>query len=103
MRFVSSILALLLTLVFVASVFAQTGELYERALKYYATGKYSQAAETLKEYINERPDPGAYYLLGYSLYKLGRHDEARRYFKQVYLIDPRFDPSKIDFSVIKKR
>jgi len=102
MRLLSLFFSLLLIMSLSASAFSQTEALYQRALKYYATGKFTKAADTLKEYVEKKPDPTAYYLLGYSLYKIGKHEEARKYFKQVYLIDPKFDPSRIDFSVIKK-
>ncbi len=102
MRKLSVFFSLFLVMTFSTAAISQSKGLYERALKYYATGKYTKAADTLKEYVEKKPDPTAYYLLGYSLYKIGKHDEARRYFRQVYLIDPKFDPSKIDFSVIKK-
>ncbi len=102
MRLLSVLISLFLVLGLSTSALSQTEGLYKRALKYYATGKFKEAAQALKEYVEKKPSPEAYYLLGYSLYKTGRHDEARKYFEQVYLIDPKFAPSKIDFSVIKK-
>lgn len=103
MRILSVILSFMVFFVLSTGVFAQVTDLYKKALRYYIKGNYSKAAEVFKEYVSQKPDAAAYYMLGYSLYKIGRHEEARRYFKQAYLIDPKFSPSKIDYSVLKKK
>ncbi len=67
--------------------------LYDKAMKYYYAGKYEDSARLLKEYLKETADPKAYFRLGYSLYKLGRHDEANKYFEQSYLVTPDYTPT----------
>ena len=50
--------------------------------------------------MQKNPTPSAYYLLGYSLYKLGKFEEANEYFKEAYLLDPDFSLEKA--GLIKK-
>jgi len=79
-------------------VFADSDTAYDAALQCYSSGKYKEAVKYLTEYIQKKPDPAAYYLLGYSLYELRRFAEADEYFNQAYLIDPTFSPEKIGVS-----
>jgi hypothetical protein len=76
------------------TAYAKSDGEYEAALKSYYSGKYKDAVLHLKGYIAKRPDPAAYYLMGYSLYKLKRFDEANEYFRDAYLVDPAFTPMK---------
>lgn len=92
------VLVLIFLLATAASAFASAESEYETALKLYHSGKYKQAAEYLKGYVNSTPDPSAYYLIGYSLYKLGKFSEATQYFEQAYLIDPNFSPEESGLS-----
>lgn len=71
---------------------------YGRALQAYYGGHFRKAVKDLKGYVSERPDAGAYYLIGYGLYKLRKYKEATEYFDQAYLIDPTFSPEKIGFN-----
>ncbi len=64
-------------------------------LKFYNSGNYKAAVKQLQEYVNKKPDPTAYYLIGYSLYKLGKFSEADEYFNQAFLIDPDFSLEKV--------
>jgi tetratricopeptide (TPR) repeat protein len=86
-------------LTFSSALAAADSEL-DRALKDYGSGKYERAVVALKEYVEEKPSASAYYLIGYGLYKLGRHGESVRYFEDSYLIDPTFSPEKIEFPPI---
>ena len=63
---------------------------YERALKLYDRGKYREAVNLFSDYVQKRPDPSAYYYMGYASYKLGKYREATEYFQQAFLIDPNF-------------
>jgi hypothetical protein len=81
-------------LVFLAasgSAFAEND--YETALELYNRGEYQEAVTLLKDYVKENPEPSAYYLIGYSLYKLGRHEEADKYFNYAFLIEPDYSPT----------
>lgn len=82
----------LISLILANSVYAAKDHEYTEALKYYNSKKYQKAAELFKLYIRTNPDPAAYYRLGYSLYKIGKHDEAKEYFREAYLISPTFSP-----------
>jgi tetratricopeptide (TPR) repeat protein len=68
---------------------------FDAALKEYYSGHYNETVIRLKAYVEKRPDAPAYYLIGYSLYKLDRFKEADEYFKEAYLIDPGFSPEQL--------
>ncbi len=82
----------LLTAVCAGSEALAKNDSFEKAVRYYLKKDFRHAAENLKQYIAERPDPAAYYLLGYASYKLKRFDEANAYFAEAYLIDPAISP-----------
>jgi tetratricopeptide (TPR) repeat protein len=63
---------------------------YEKALKYYNSGKYREAFDLFSDYTKKRPEPSAYYYMGYALYKMGKYGKATEYFQQAFLIDPAF-------------
>ena len=67
---------------------------FRKGLKFYNSRNYKAAAKQLQEYVKNKPDPTAYYLIGYSLYELGKFSEANEYFSQAYLIDPEFSLEK---------
>ena len=90
----------ILTVFFIVSIisgvlFAKTETEYDKAVRYYNTGKYKEAVEIFKDYIKTNPEAPAYYRIGYALYELGAYDEANKYFKQAYLIDPSFSPDVV--------
>jgi len=68
---------------------------YETALHYYNNGKYKEAIRLFKDYAKEKPDSFVYYYIGYALYKTREFDEANKYFKMAYLLDPMFSPKQI--------
>jgi tetratricopeptide (TPR) repeat protein len=74
---------------------AKTDTDYDTALKYYNSGKYKEAIRLFQEYIKKKPEPSAYYRIGYALYELRKYAEATEYFKAAYLIDPTFSPELI--------
>ncbi len=68
---------------------------FDRAVELYSTGKYERAIDVLKDYVQQKPEPAAYWMIGYALYKLKRFEEADKYFNDAYLIDPNFSPKQI--------
>lgn len=90
------VLIIFLGLFFIApdATLAQTGAEYSKALKYYNSKQYAKAVEQLQDYVKKNPEPAAYYLMGYSLYKLGKFNEATQYFNEAYLLDPDFSLEK---------
>ena len=68
---------------------------FRAGLKSYNSRNFIAAVKHFKEYINKKPDPTAYYLIGYALYKLGKFNEADDYFRDAYLIDPQFSLEKV--------
>ncbi len=65
---------------------------YEKAVNAYLKKDFATAAKILREYVKKNPDPNAYYLLGYSLYKQRKHAESALYFEQAYVLDPDMSP-----------
>ncbi len=90
--FFGVVMILSLLVISVAS-FADTE--YDAALNDYYRGHFKDAVVRLKAYVERKPDPVAYYLIGYSLYKLRRFREATEYFNEAYLIDPNFSPEQL--------
>lgn len=82
------------------TTFAAENSEFAEALKYYNSKKFKEAVELFKEQAQKNPTPSGYYLLGYSLYKLGKFEEANEYFKEAYLLDPEFSLEKA--GLIKK-
>ena len=90
----STVLFVLFAAVASATLYGEDKE-FQSAFKYYNTRDYKTAVKHLKEYVGKKPDPTAYYMIGYSMYKLGKFSEADEYFKEAYLIDPEFSPEKV--------
>jgi phospholipid-binding lipoprotein MlaA len=67
---------------------------FQSGVQYYNNKNYKAAVNQFREYVGNNPDPSAYYLIGYSMYKLGKLGEADEYFNEAYLIDPGFSPEK---------
>jgi len=66
---------------------------YSMAVNSYMKKDFKSAVRILKQYVKETPDPQAYYLLGYALYKQKKHAESAYYFDQAYLLDPGISPA----------
>jgi phospholipid-binding lipoprotein MlaA len=73
-------------------------EEFQSGVKYYNSRNYETAVKHLQEYVGKKPDPTAYYLIGYSMYKLGNFSEADEYFSEAYFIDPEFSLEKVSFA-----
>lgn len=95
MKNLGLIIALFLLFSAVSEGAAPNDNEFRKGLKFYNSKNYKAAAKQLREYVNTKPDPTAYYLLGYSLYKLGKFSEANEYFSQAYMIDPEFSLEKV--------
>jgi TolA-binding protein len=67
---------------------------FRDGLKYYNGKNYTAAVKKLQAFVDKKPDATAYYLIGYSLYKLRKFSEAEEYFREAYLIDPEFTLEK---------
>ncbi len=78
--------------VWAASVMAQENP-YDLAVSAYMKKDYRSAVKHLREYVGKKPDPYAYYLLGYALYKMKQHPESVKCFQEAYVLDPNISPS----------
>jgi tetratricopeptide (TPR) repeat protein len=76
------------TLVSTASLLPAQDISYEKGANAYAKKDYRTAVKYLREYVEEKPNAHAYYLLGYAYYKLNNHPESMRAFKEAYALDP---------------
>ncbi len=92
MKAITLVATICFAMIFASSVSAEKGPDYDQALKYYDNGNYQESVRIFKEHVKKRPDASAYYRIGYGLYRLGKHSEAKGYFQQAYLIDPTFSP-----------
>lgn len=88
-------LLVLMSLLFVSAEAVAAGESYEKALSLFKGRDYKNAVVYLEKYIAQRPDPAAYYMLGYACYELREFHKAREYFNSAFLIDPDFTFNKI--------
>src|SRR4030066_706318 len=88
-------LFLLLSLLFVSAEAGAAGESYEKALRLFKGRDYKNAVVYLEQYVAQKPDPAAYYMLGYACYELHEFHKAREYFNAAFLIDPDFTYHKI--------
>ncbi len=95
MKKVALVIALLVLFASVAGAVVPDDKDFRTGLKAYNSKNYKAAVKYFKEYISRKPDPTAYYLTGYSLYKLGKFSEADDYFKDAYLIDPEYSLEKV--------
>jgi TolA-binding protein len=98
-RFVICIFSVL----FMAAFVMAEQSAYDKAVKAYVKRDYLSAAKYLKEYVEKKPDPYAYYLLGYSLYKTKHHAESVKYFGEAYILDPDISPSSVKKEISKKK
>jgi len=91
----------------VPALYAQD-ELFEKGRRAYLKKDYSTAVKYLSEYVAQKPDPEALYLLGYANYEVKRKGspkgkknfwgdtETAEYFREAYLIDPKVSAKSID-------
>jgi tetratricopeptide (TPR) repeat protein len=70
-------------------------ETYEKAMKHFKSREYKRAIPYLENYVVQKPDPAAYYMLGYACYQIRNFDRSKDYFDQAYLIDPDFSSDKV--------
>ena len=95
MKKVALIIALVVLFADVSRAAVLTGDReFMAGLTHYNSKNYKEAVKHFKEYASRKPDPAAYYLIGYSLYELGKFNEADEYFKEAFFIDPEFSLEK---------
>ena len=95
MKKVALIVALFMVFAVISGEAAlQDDKEFRAGLKNYNSKNYKEAVKHFKEYTAKKPDPAAYYLIGYSLYKLGKFSEADDYFKEAFFVDPDFSLEK---------
>ena len=88
------IIVLLLLFASVSGAAVSEDKEFRAGLKHYNNKNYKAAVIQLKQYVDRKPDPAAYYMIGYSLYELGNFNEAEEYFSEAFFIDPEFSLEK---------
>lgn len=78
----------ILALLLIPSLLLAQDNAYDKAVTAYMKKDFKTAVKLLREYVKKTPDPGAYYLLGYALYKQKNHAESAKYFQEAYILDP---------------
>lgn len=111
-RFWTAIALILIFVVFGTTVLYAQEAGFEKAAQAYLKKDFKSASDYLKDYVSVKPEPAAYYLLGYSTYLLSKKAigerkrllgiEAADYFNEAYLIEPDFSPKSLSFGKIKK-
>lgn len=62
---------------------------WEEGVAAFKGGDFAQAAKEFQGVVQERPEwPGGHYMLGQSLQRLRRHDEALTHLRKAYDLDP---------------
>ena len=75
---------------------------YDKGIHAYLKKDFRTSVKYLKEYIQKKPDPYAYYLLGYASYEIKKYPESREYFKEAYFLDPTISPVSVKAFLKKK-
>src|SRR5438876_3376068 len=70
---------------------------------YFMSGKAERAIEEFKTLIQQDPSPPSYAFMGLSYRRLGRFDEARRYFQEGLKKDPRNASCLFNMGYIEER
>jgi len=99
---VGFILAVLCIFLFTAFAAAEES-LYDKAVGAYMKKDFKTAVKFLKEYVEKQPDPYAYYLLGYALYKMKNHSESTKYFEEAYVLSPNISPLSVKEELKKNK
>jgi TolA-binding protein len=82
----------MLALLLIPSLLLAQNNSYDKAVNAYMKKDFKIAVKILREYVKKNPDPHAYYLLGYALYKQKNHAESAKYFQEAYVLDPNISP-----------
>jgi TolA-binding protein len=83
----------ILALLLIPSLLLAQDNSYDKAVNAYMKKDFKTAGKILREYVRKNPDPRAYYLLGYALYKQKSHAESAKYFQEAYVLDPNISPA----------
>lgn len=92
----TAIKLVLLLLCFLMPVLAGAeDETYQKGLQLFQRRDFKNAVVCLEKYVEQHPDPAAYYMLGYASYELRAYRKSLEYFDAAYLIDPEFTYGKL--------
>lgn len=93
MKFITLISAVLILLMSFSLCLAQEASL-EEAYSLYHKGEKEKAIAIMEDYVEDNPDPGVLYFLGYAYYEMKQMDKSREYFTKAYKSKDFFSPIK---------
>ncbi len=64
----------------------------QNAYSLYYKGQKDAAVKMMEDYIQENPDPGAYYFLGYAYYEMKDMNKSREYFTESFRLKSFYSP-----------
>ncbi len=82
---------IIISMLLVPFCWAEEASLKEAYSLYYK-GKKAAAIEKMEAYVNETPDPGALYFLGYAYYEKKDMDKANEYFSKAFHLKDFYSP-----------
>ena len=87
------IVLVLMILSFAAVPLCQADEdVLKKAKSLYYKGQQEHAIEMVEDYVQENPDPSAYYFLGYAYYEMQQMDKANEYFSEAFRLRDFYSP-----------
>jgi TolA-binding protein len=75
---------------------------YDKGIHAYLKKDFGASVKYFKEYIEKKPDPYAYYLLGYASYEIKKYPDSRKYFEEAYSLDPAISAASVKQFLKKK-
>jgi tetratricopeptide (TPR) repeat protein len=67
----------------------------KEAYTLYYQGEKDAAITMVKERVQEKPDPRAYYFLGYAYYEMKEMENAMKYFSKAYHLRSFYSPMSL--------
>ena len=64
----------------------------EEAYTLFYKGEVDKAIELVEAYVEDTPDAGAYYFLGYAYYEMEQMDKAMEYFSKSFKLKSFYSP-----------
>lgn len=64
----------------------------KEAYSLYYKGDKETAIKMMEDYVQEKPDPGVFYFLGYAYYEMKQMDKANEYFSEAFRLKDFYSP-----------
>ena len=67
-----------------------------KAYSLFYKGDIEAAINMMEDYVQENPDPKAYYFLGYAYYEMKDIEKSRKYFSEAYRLKSFYSPMQTE-------